>query len=336
MIPNEFSKTAIGRRSLFKAVTCCNEDNILDGFDSNDILLKDSQNSEVISYNEEGICFTANGETYIKWFDVKPQTYYFLTFSGRVKFPQWTDIYFGIIDGDGFPLENIQTKRELDFFVFHYGVDQQLTIKGQDGEWYDRTYLFNSGNNEKMGFFMEGSQGSVILRTLKLMEGKNARITENWKESVPFSWQEPINNCLEEDNYLNELQVFEKYQADYKFISINENKIEYSSLEQGCYCLFWLPIPEDNIFTFTYKDKVIEAGNASYGFISQDKNGKRKWLVQKNASKIHDYEYQCDAFCVPKGNKVAFAVFDGGGKAEFTDFKIFLFGKGRNTENTYL
>ncbi len=328
MLSNEFSKTAFGRRTLLKAITCSDCDNIL----SRSVMFDNAQNHQMLSINDDEMNFKANNETYIKWFEVKPQTLYFMTFTGKVNFPDWTDIHFGILDSEGYQLENRQTERELDFFIFHYGVDQQLTIKGQDGEWYERTYLFMSGSNNKMGFFAEGTQGCVTLKDIRIFEGIKAKNSKTYLESVPFSWQEPFNDCLSENNYLNDLSCFESAKNYGDFINKNQNKIEYNYNAQGYYYLMWLPIPEDNIFTFSYRDKVITEGNASYGFISQNANGKRKWLLQKNASKKHDFEFQADSFCVPKGNKVAFAVFDGGGKVEFSDFKVFLFGNGREMQ----
>lgn len=65
---------------------------------------------------------------------------------------------------------------------------------------------------------------------------------------------------------------------------------------------------------------------------SHEDSGKRKILAQKNNSTVGKKESYADMFGVPEGTKIGFAVFNGGGKIDFTDFKFFFAGDAKNPE----
>ena len=329
MLQNEWAKSGKGRRTLFGKITCLDADNMMADFKSHAFLADNAENAQMITCGEEKICFTANGETYIKWLNVKPNTQYFLFFEGRTQPPEWTDIHFGIADSDKRPLKNYHTKHEKDFYVFDQGTDQTLTVRGQDGEWYHRTYAFNTGSNRKIGFFADGTVGRVFLRDLKIFEAVCARPPKT-RNSGDFNWVEDIKTCLPEHNLIKS-EHFDKFENFNTFIFRKENVIIYKNANRGCYYFAWLPIESNAIYTFAYKCRVRKIGGAAYGFVVEKPDGKRYWLSQKSASSLCGIEQQADAFVIAEGDKVAFAVFDGGGEVEFTDFKIFLFGNGKES-----
>lgn len=328
MIYENFSKFGKGRRTLFANINCNPTDNMLISNEP-DAFWNDAENSEIVSVQtDETVKFTANGKWYVKWFDVKPNTSYFLSFFGRTEPPVWTDLNFGILGEDRLPLENHHTKAENDFYVFREGQDQTLTVKGQDGEWYRRTYMFTTFDTEKIGFFAHGNQGIVYLKKLFLCEANKLTNPEARKECMIFNPSEDTKNCAPKNNFIRNFDCFEKGENYGQFINVNGDKLHYSYNGRGCYYLAWLPLIEDRIYTFVYSDKVNKTGNAIYGFIAENGSGKRRWITNKSANRVHDKETTSDAIAVVKGEKVAFAVYDGGGDIEFTDFKIFLMGNG--------
>ena len=328
MVCEKFSEFGKGRRSLFGNIICEDKDNIIPA-DSLSEFWKDAQNSEIVTVSEDGtINFSANGKMYVKWFEVKPNTSYFLSFFGRTDFPEWTDLYFGILGEDGLPFRNYHTKKEIDFFVSREAYDQVLTIKGQDGEWYRRTYMFTVFSTKKVGFFACGNVGTVFLNRIYLCEANKIGNSPGRKESMVFNACEDTKNCSPENNFIKDSDCFTNGENYGKFVEIIGEKLRYEYSGQGCYYLAWLPLDDDRIYTFVYTDEVKEAGNCIYGFIAENPDGKRKWLSNKSANKTHEKETNADAIAVVKGDRIAFAVYDGGGEVEFSDFKVFLLGNG--------
>ncbi len=323
-----FSKFGKGRRTLFPNINCNQDDNLFYTQEPNSFW-KNADNSEILTVepNDE-IKFSANGKRYVKWFELKPNTSYFLSFFGRTQLPEWTDLNFGILGEDELPFENFHTVAENAFFVFREGQDQNLTVKGQDGEWYRRTYMFTTSNSKKFGFFAFGKQGTVYLKKLYLCEANNLTNPETRKDSMVFNNSEDVKDCLPQNNFVNNWQPFINGDNYGSFVTVTNDALRYSYNNQGCYYFAWLPLDEDKVYTFVYTDEVKKAGNSMYGFIAENQSGKRKWLTNKSASKVHSKETTADAITVTKGDKIAFAVYDGGGEVEFSNFKIFLLGNG--------
>ena len=325
MVYDRFSKFGIGRRTLFGTVICEDEDNI---FQNSEKFWEDAENSEIITFKEDEIKFVANGKIYAKWLYVKPNTSYFLAFKGRTDPRNWTDFNFGILGEDSLAFENRHTSAENAFYVFKEGQDQVISIKGQDGEWYKRTYMFRTFDTEKVAFFAVGNTGTVFLKDLYLFEANNAVNPDFRKESTAINYGEDIKNCLKENNYADDLSVFQNGDNYGQFVKFDNGKLHYSYNQKGCYYFAWLPIESNRIYTFVYSDTVKKSGDAVYGFVTENQDGKRKWLSQKSAKTQHDKQTTADAFAIVKGDKVAFAVFDGGGEVEISDLKVFLFGNG--------
>lgn len=203
-----------------------------------------------------------------------------------------------------------------------------LTVRGQDGEWYPRVYSFYTGANEKIGFFADGSCGRVILNEIKLFEAIKAENPEVRVSSGVMNYKEDINDCAPENNYVTDTVFFEKFEYFNSFIFREKEIIKYSPSNKGCCYFAWLPLEENRIYTFSFKEHVIKSGGACYGFVAENSKGKRRWLLQKSASAEGTEQVESNAFALVKGEKIAFAVFDGGGEVQFSDFKIFLFGNG--------
>ena len=328
MIYENFSKFGKGRRTLFPNINCNQSDNLFYSHEPQ-VFWKDADNSEIVSIEQnDEIKFSANGKKYVKWFNLKPNTSYFLSFFGRTQFPKWTDLNFGILGEDGLPLKNDHTEAENAFYVFREGQDQTLTVKGQDGEWYRRTYMFTTYNSQKFGFFAFGNEGAVYLKKLYLCEANKLTNPEARKESMVFNASEDIKDCFPENNLISNWDPFVKGENYGSFVNVENDALQYTYNNQGCYYFAWLPIEEDKVYTFVYTDEVKKAGDSIYGFIAENQSGKRKWLSNKSASKVHLKETTADAITVVKGDKIAFAIYDGGGEVEISNFKIFLIGNG--------
>ena len=94
----------------------------------------------------------------------------------------------------------------------------------------------------------------------------------------------------------------------------------------GYYYIAWLPIEKPGVYDVCFKSKVIEKGDSRFGIITQNKDGKRKFIMEKKNA-VQDYEENyADMYAVPEGTKLGFAVFNGGGKTDFSNFKLFFAG----------
>lgn len=300
----EYSKTAYGRRTQFKNITC--------------------EESKCI-YKAEEISLSCGQLPFKAWFETQPQTWYFLSVTGRVVPPEWTDIQFGICDGVGYPLPNPHQKHEKAFYVYNWGLDQELSIKGQDGGEYTRIYGFYSGSNEKMAFFAEGNEGRIILSDVRVFAYADAVPIAVKTEAFPLNWVEDANTCDEESNLITDTAPWASSFSGFgDFIDFADNMLCFDSKGCGAYYLAWLPIEKAGVYTFTFSSRVLEAGDSRFGVVCQDIHGKRKFIMEKNNSSVSDWNKYADMYAVPDGVKVGFAVFNGGGKINFKDFKLFF------------
>lgn len=319
----EFSSFGFGRRTLYGAVTCDSADNLIPA----DTLIENAENSQIISVSNSTVKFVANGKKYVKWFDVSPNTWYFLSFSGKTSYPDWTDLNFGIIGEDNLPFENFHTKKEESFFVHKYGLDQMITVRGQDGEWYPRNYLFYICNTSKVGFFAQGTVGSVIFEKLLICRADKATTLPTRKESSVFRWCEGFYACYDKDNYLSDVNIFKSGENYGRFLRAENGTVKYSYGKRGCYYLKWIPLDSGRFYTFSYIKSVTKTGNAAFGLICQSDKGKRTWLIKSTDSQIKPPERISNTIAVKEGDKIAFAVFDGGGEFELSDLRLFNMGK---------
>lgn len=319
----KFSSFGFGRRTLYGIVTCDSTDNLIPA----DSLKENAENSQIISVSDSIITFNANGEKYIKWFEVTPNTWYFLSFSGKTDYPNWTDLNFGILGKDNLPFKNYHTKKEESFFIHKYALDQMITVKGQDGEWYPRNYLFYVGNTSKIGFFAEGTVGKVFFEKLLICRADKAKTSPTRKNSAVFRWQEGFYDCNDKDNYLFGDDVFKNGENYGQFFKAENNVLKYSYGKLGCYYLTWIPLESGKFYTFSFIKNVIKTGNSLFGLICQSDSGKRTWLIRGTASQIKPPERFSNTIAVKDGDKIAFVVFDGGGEFELSDVKLFNMGK---------
>lgn len=322
-----YSSFGFGRRTLFGALQCENSDNLLFSDDMKEFL-RDAENGEIITVSDGLIRISANGKKYVKWLAVKPHTWYFLSFSGRTGCPVWTDLNFGIMGTDRLPFKNLHTKKEESFFVHKYALDQMITVKGQDGEWYARNYLFHTGDTDKVGFFADGSEGCVEFQKLLICEANNAGNTERRKESTVLNWSDDICDCLPEHNFAGNVEVFESGENYGDFIEIRDKSLKYLAKNRSYYYFAWLPVEENRLYIFSYSHAVNKSGNAVYGFMVQKPDGKRKWLFNNSAKTEHSEQTVSNFVSVVKGDKIAFAFFDGGGEVEISNIKVFKIGHG--------
>lgn len=299
----EYSKTAYGRRTRFENICC--------------------EDSKCI-YKTGEISLSGEAPPLKEWFETKPETWYFLSFTGRVVPPEWTDIQFGICDSLGNRLPNPHQKHELSFYVFKAGLDEELTIKGQDGGEYTRIYGFYSGSNKKMAFFSEGNAGRVILSDVRVFAYADAVPSAEKKEAFAVNYVEDADTCDDKDNLITD---FNKWASSFsgfgEFVNSEDDVLCFGSKGCGCYYLAWLPVMKAGIYTFTFSSKVCQTGNSRFGLVCQDNNGKRKFIMEKNNSSVTDWEKYADMYAIPDGVKLAFAVFNGGGKIDFKSFKLF-------------
>lgn len=305
MADYQFTKTtAYGRKTLFSRLTC-------------------DEGKEIYSApQEKEYCGECLPQTV--WFETEPDTWYFLNVTGRVIPPEWTNIQWGICDSEGLRLENPHTKHELSFFVWRGGLDQELTVQGQDGSEYDRIYGFFSGNNTKLGFFIEGTEGRVALKNIKIFKYEDAKPIATMDKSFSVNWVEDANTCKPEDNIvLNEEEWLSQFHGYGDIMNYSDGELHYESQGFGYYYIAWLPIEKTGIYNFCFSSKVLESGNTKFGVIGQDTKGKRHFIMVKNNAAVGDWNSYADMYALTAGTKLGFAVFNGGGKIDFKDFKLY-------------
>ena len=260
-------------------------------------------------------------------FKTEPNTLYFLIVTGKVILPDYTDFQWGICDSEGLRLENFLSKREKGFFVYSGGTDQELTIRGQDGTEYTRTYAFNSGSNEEMYFFTDGTEGEVYLSDVRLCKMTDAIPTADKTEACFANVVEDANTCDQDKNLISDLESWAKpFAESCEFVEVSDNTIHYESQGLGYYYIAWLPVKRAGIYDVCFKSKVIEKGDSCFGVITQRKDGKRNFIMEKNNAVEGFEDSYADMYLVPEDVKLGFAVFNRGGKIDFTDFKFFFAG----------
>ena len=310
----EYSKTACGRRTPYSAAITCDDDKCVFSI-----------------LNEK--TFKGEGLVSKHIFKTEPDTLYFLRATGRVVLPEFTDFQYGICDSEGFWLENHLQKREKAFYVYYDGTDQELTIKAQDGESYTRIYAFNSGSNTEMAFCTDGTEGEVILSEVRIFKMVDAIPLSDKTEIIYANWVEDANTCDVDKNIIADLENWaQPFAEKCDFVEVSDDAIHYEGKGLGCYFIAWFPVERPGVYDICYKSKVLEAGESCFGIMTQNTQGKRKILAQKNNSTVGKEESCADMFGVPEGTKIGFAVFNGGGKIDFTDFKFFFAGDAKNPE----
>lgn len=325
------SKTSYGRRTYFSDMTCLPENNLIyctakDYFST----IKNKQNIEI-----ENDIYTLKNNNNI-YFDLnfEKNKWYYLIFDGRVEPDTFSDYEFGIADSEGNRVANVHTKREKGYFVFDKGLDDIITIKGQDGSWYRRTYRFYSGDNELMYFFVNGTSGQVQIKNLCVCLAENAFLSSKNDNICIREYDEPDCFCADADNLAADIyKTFTISSRNYNFIECKENKIHYCEKFTGSHCIAWFDIKPYHVYTFTVKYRVLRSGNASIGFITEDSDNKRvKTPLYIKCDNTCDDKVESMTFEMNGVSKLGFAVFDGGGEIEISGVYIIPDGKGYDHE----
>lgn len=305
---SEFSNTAYGRRTNFNNITAMAE--------------------KCIYLNDKECVINPANLPMIKEIDVKPFTWHFLRITGKVNDQIWTNIQFGICDSEGRNLKNNHIKHESSFFVYKGGLGQEITIKGQDGDYYTRVYGFYSGNNTRMGFWINGTEGEVTLTDVRIFEYVNAVPTENITTVSPVSWCEDLSDCEKEFNLItDEKEFFASFNGFNEQVYYENTTLKLCADSKLGYCyIAWLPIDHAGIYTIVYDYTVKTAGNSEFGIIRQVPNGRRTWTPARKGNSSVCAEHVADMFAVPDGCKVGFLVYNKGGEIDFSNFKVFLSG----------
>ena len=120
---------------------------------------------------------------YIKWVDVKPNTQY--TFSARYVITKPGDGYFGIIEGynSGSSISSVSENvihpnlvEKYEFNEASYDVDQN---------WQDVGFSFNTGDRNRVGFFVQDGGGTAYIDDLRLFETKNGTVLKKQEDNFP-------------------------------------------------------------------------------------------------------------------------------------------------------
>ena len=312
----EFSKTAYGRRTQYVqagGITCPDDKcvfSILGGK----------------TYKGEGLVTKTA-------FKTEPNTLYFLIVKGKVILPDYTDFQWGICDSEGLRLENFLSKREKSFFVYSGGTDQELTIRGQDGTEYTRTYAFNSGSNEEMFFFTDGTEGEVYLSDVRLCKMVDAVPSKERENAFSVNWVEDENECDFDKNLIGDFDAWAKpYAEKCEFVNIEDGVLHYEGKGLGYYFIAWLPVERPGVYDVCFKSKVIEKSETRFGVLTQDRTGKRSFIMEKSGTVEGKEDSYADMYAVPEGTKLGFAVFNRGGKMDFSDFRFFFAGDAKKPE----
>lgn len=309
-----------------------------------------SENSEgysvtsVISQDEfyEGkssLKVNGNNEYFIKWIDgIEPNTDYFISLYGMTPISTpLNDIHFGIMDKNKAVFRN-QRSEDISATI-NLGTFDEITISCQDGNWYNRSYLFNSGENTKIGIYFTGSSGVMYFDSLKLFKAEYATTVVEKGINRPISLEFDIPNyaCNKADNLIKN-GSFDKGVVGWediaygkcveKVVSSGNNMLYYRNDYQNAYYMPEFKIEKGKFYTFSFWARAIEGSGAVFGLV--------------NATKPCEYITDEIEICEDQGNwklysvtfsseeeeAVCFAIYDGGGAAVFDKFRLFESDKG--------
>jgi len=120
---------------------------------------------------------------YIKWVDVKPDTEY--TFSAKYTITKTGGGYFGIVSGynSGDSISSVSENvihptlvKKYNFSEDSYDVDQN---------WQNVGFSFNTGDRNRVGFFVQDGGGTAYIDDLRLFETKNGEILKDQSDNFP-------------------------------------------------------------------------------------------------------------------------------------------------------
>ena len=329
LLNQDVSKTAYGRRTVFRQLVCLSEDNLFSGSENDpSFWLTDATGADTVNSTPDFLRM-AGGTDYRKWFTVRPQTWYYLLFDGKVDPACFSDFIFGMVDGEG----KRHTMQEKGYFVTDFGLDDELTIMGQDGSWYPRIYKFFSGENTRLAFFAQGSEGTVFLKNIQVCEATRIRTCIESDKSDVHQWIEDDFCCDEQDNLASPSLV--DWEAPYgygRFVEKDGSRLTYQDSGRGCYYLVWLPVESGRLYTGSFWYRVKKAGGARFGFIWQHSDGRRGSRALMSAGSEGGWKKSSIDFALAEGARLAFAVYDGGGEVEMDNIRVFLNGCGYATE----
>ncbi len=323
------SETAYGRRTVFRQLFCASEDNLLcEGEHNPAFWLTDATGVETVNSTSEYIQMAA-GTDYRKWFTVRPQTWYYLLFDSKADTACFTDFIFGLVDEEGKRVGNRHTAQEKGYFVTDFGLDDELTVIGQDGNWYNRVYKFFSGDNTRLALFAQGSEGTVFLKNIRLCEAVNIRTSVESDKTDVQQWLEDEFCCDERDNLLSDTAVDWKAPYGYgRFVEKDGSRLTYADSGRGCYYLLWLPLESGHLYTGSFWYRVKKTGGARFGFVWEHADGRRGSRALMSAAKECGWTQSSIDFAVAEGARLAFAVYDGGGEVEMDHIRAFRNGCG--------
>ncbi len=283
--------------------------------------------------------FAANGDSsYIKWFDVDKDTNYFLSAMLSADPSVLGDIYYNIVDSSGKEIENIFTEQDAADYTKRGGVDDVMHVPSWDGNWYERINMFNTGHETKIGIKIAGSKGTLYFDNMKLFKEVDAiRTQEKTPSSITLEINPKKSICKDSDNLVANCS-FENGNANWsnfagfgKFVTIKKfvdnNVLLYDGIKSHAYYMSWFDIKPNTEYTLSYYVQVLEKGEAEIGVF--DGSPKKTILGESHLLEETDgWQHYAVTFNSEELEKVAFYIYDGGGKAAVDKIRLFETSKG--------
>ncbi len=268
---------------------------------------------------------TGSGGSYIKWFDVKADTTYQLTFTGMADPDVLTDIHFELISEDGVPF-GYNTDSHSYFF-------DVIGIIAQDGDWHRRTITFATQECTRIGLKMTGTKGTVWIDDVQVYLAKQEISEEDRSAASITVVNTSMHICADEDNLIATLNtdqgegIFSAIHGYDRFIRFGdfegENMLYYKGEgKQKYYYTLPLEVEEGKTYVFSYYIRVTEEGRIRFGLLD---GIFQKTTIGKmrERSKVGDWVLYTHTFTAGSAGTVYFSIYNDTGAALFTKFRLF-------------
>ena len=293
-------------------------------------------NDRSFAYESPTALKVSGSGTFKKLFTFEKNTEYYLSLWGMGNGDPISNIKFGFMDIHGHVLENRFTGNEST--VFTSSAKNQITIQCQDGTWYNRVYVFNTGNVDRLYFFINGTTGTMYFDDIKIFKSSDKTQINNSVSNLTTS-SGTKNDCDEEYNLIEngDFSQGNKFWGD--FVGYGENVsvitsegnsvLHFKGTNNYCYYLPCVEVTDLGAnYTFTYWAKNISGFSTKYGVVSL--NNPRGYIGSsvEISSYNGSWKQYSVTFKVNTPTKIAFAIFDVDGEAIFDNFKLFRTSRG--------
>ena len=286
----------------------------------------------------------------VMWIDVEPDTSYVLStwVKGEpISEDNRADLTFGILD----PVTKEFLLATKQLYGSAYSYDEEVNISRSrnmtppawDGNWYQRGYVFNTGDCQKVGIALVGSQSVCYFDNMVLCKRSDAMSSEVFLQDVFVTEENPaLRGCADKDNMFEDYDFTDSNSAYWKnglgygdtvTLSKDNNKngvLSYCSAEVPTWASYirWVKIKPNTEYTFSVYVKSPEDCETVFGLMDSDPHGFKTIGQELKAVGDGNWHILSYSFYSADYEDIAFFISDGGGSIEFDNIRLFEANKG--------